>query len=96
MCEPQNEQKTKPKPDNYADWLELFYLQAVLPEQNYIIPLPAIKNSTTRYTALCFKFCYVWQHCLQAATSGVAKRFGMRRRCNSIRLVFVRFAPFPH
>jgi hypothetical protein len=28
-----------------TDWLELFYLQAVLPEQNDIIPLPTIKNS---------------------------------------------------
>jgi hypothetical protein len=30
-----------------SDWLELFYLQAVLPEQNYIILLPTIKNSAT-------------------------------------------------
>jgi hypothetical protein len=55
------------------DWLELFYLQAVLPEQNYLIPLPTIKNSATlHYTALCFKFCYVWQYRVQAATSSVA------------------------
>jgi hypothetical protein len=25
-----------------GDWLELFYLQAALPEQNYITPLPAL------------------------------------------------------
>jgi hypothetical protein len=30
-----------------SDWLELFYLQAVLPEQNDIIPLLTIKNSAT-------------------------------------------------
>jgi hypothetical protein len=30
-----------------SDWLELFYLQAVLPEQNYIILLPTIKSSAT-------------------------------------------------
>jgi hypothetical protein len=35
-----------------ADWLELFYLQAVLPEHNDIIPLPPIKNSATQLFAL--------------------------------------------
>jgi hypothetical protein len=30
-----------------SNWLELFYLQAVLPEQNDIILLPTIKNSAT-------------------------------------------------
>jgi hypothetical protein len=35
-----------------SDRLELFYLQAVLPEQNYITPLPTIKNSTTPLFAL--------------------------------------------
>jgi hypothetical protein len=46
-----------------SNWLELFYLQAALPEQNDIIPLLTIKNSATfHYTALCFKFFYVWQH----------------------------------
>jgi hypothetical protein len=34
------------------DWLELFYLQAVLPEQNNVIPLPTIKNSATPPFAL--------------------------------------------
>jgi hypothetical protein len=64
-----------------SDWLELFYLQAVMPEQNDIIPLPTIKNSATlSYIPLCFKFYYVWQHCLQAATSGVVKQSGMRRK----------------
>jgi hypothetical protein len=80
-----------------TDWLELFYLQEVLPEQNDTIPLLTIKNSATlHYTALCFKFCYVWQHCLRAATSGVVKWFGMMQHCNSIRRVSVIFAPFPH
>jgi hypothetical protein len=35
-----------------SDWLELFYLQAVLPEQNYIILLSTIKNSATPLFAL--------------------------------------------
>jgi hypothetical protein len=43
--------------------LELFYLQAVLPEQNDIIPLPTINNSITLcYNALCSKFRYVQQN----------------------------------
>jgi hypothetical protein len=41
-----------------SDWLELFYLQAVLTEQNNTIP--TIKNSATlHYTTLYFKFHYV-------------------------------------
>jgi hypothetical protein len=57
-----------------SNWLEVFYLQAVLPEQNDIILLLTSKNSAAfRYTALCFKFHYVWQHCLQATSSGVAR-----------------------
>jgi hypothetical protein len=96
MLETQNEEKTN-RMIMLTVWLELFYLQAVLPKQNDIILLPTIKNSATlHYTALCFKFCYVWQHCLQAATSGVAKQFGMRQHCNSIGRVFVRLAPFLH
>jgi hypothetical protein len=68
-----NRKQSQNRTTTLSDWLELFYLQAVLPEQNDILPLLTIKNSTTlHYTALCFKFCYVWQHCLQAATSGVA------------------------
>jgi hypothetical protein len=35
-----------------SDWLEPFYLQAVLPEQNDIIPLPTIKNPITPLFAL--------------------------------------------
>jgi hypothetical protein len=32
MRKTQNEQKTKPEPDDMlSDWLELFYLQAMLP-----------------------------------------------------------------
>jgi hypothetical protein len=34
------------------DWLELFHLQAVFPEQNDIVPLPTIKNSATPLFAL--------------------------------------------
>jgi hypothetical protein len=69
MGKTQNEQKTKPKLDaTLSDWLELFYLQAVLPEQNDTIPLPTIKHSATlRYNALCFKFRYVQRN---SATSG--------------------------
>jgi hypothetical protein len=33
-----------------SNWLELFYLQAVLPEQNYIILQLTIKNSTSGNT----------------------------------------------
>jgi hypothetical protein len=40
-----------------SSWLELFYLQAVLPEQNDIIPLPTIKNSATPLFALNFAMC---------------------------------------
>jgi hypothetical protein len=35
-----------------SDWLELFYLQAVLPEQINIIPLLTIKNSAAPLFAL--------------------------------------------
>jgi hypothetical protein len=38
-------------------WLELFYLQAVLLEQNDIIPLPTIKNSATPLFTLNFAMC---------------------------------------
>jgi hypothetical protein len=37
-------------------WLELFYLQAVLPEQNDF-PRPTIKNSATLLFALNFATC---------------------------------------
>jgi hypothetical protein len=40
-----------------SDWLELFYLQAVLPEQNDIIMLQTIKNSATPLFALNFATC---------------------------------------
>jgi hypothetical protein len=54
MHKTQNEQNTKPKPDDYvSNWLELFYLQAVLPEQNDVILLPTIKNSATPLFATC-------------------------------------------
>jgi hypothetical protein len=35
-----------------SDWLELFHLQAVFPEQNDKIRLPTIKNSATLFFAL--------------------------------------------
>jgi hypothetical protein len=55
-----------------SERLELFYMQAVLPDQNDTTQIPIIKISATlRYIALCFKFHYIWQHCLQAATSGM-------------------------
>jgi hypothetical protein len=51
-----------------SDWLELFYLQAVLPEQYDIIQLLTINNSASFcYTALCFKFRYMKRN---SATSG--------------------------
>jgi hypothetical protein len=69
-----NRKQSQNRTTTLTDWLELFYLQAVLPEQNDIIPLPTIKNSATLCcTTLYFKFCYIWQHCLQAATSSVAQ-----------------------
>jgi hypothetical protein len=71
-----------------SDWLELFYLQAVLPEKNDIIPLLTIKNSATPLFA--FNGNTVYKPPL---ASWRAKRFGMKRHCNSIRW---RFAPFPH
>jgi hypothetical protein len=40
-----------------SDWLEQFYLQAVLPEQTDIIPLPTIKNSATLFFALNLAMC---------------------------------------
>jgi hypothetical protein len=40
-----------------GDWLEVFYLQAVLPEQNDIIPLLIIKNSATPLFTLNFAMC---------------------------------------
>jgi hypothetical protein len=65
MRKTRNEQKTKPKlKTKPSDWLELFYLQAVLPEQNDTIPLPTIKNSPTLLFALNFAACSVAVLCL--------------------------------
>jgi hypothetical protein len=48
MRKTQSEQKTNQnQTTTLSDWLQLFYLQAVLPEQNDIKPLPTIKNSAT-------------------------------------------------
>jgi hypothetical protein len=72
MCKTQGEEKqSQNRTNTLRDWMELFYSQAVLPEQNDIICYQ--QNSTTlRYTALCFKF-HIWQHCLQAATNSVVR-----------------------
>jgi hypothetical protein len=76
MHKTQNEQKTKPNPDDYAKRMTgtVLFTSSVARAECCIIPLLTIKYSAAlRYTALCIKFCYVWQHCLQAATSGVAQ-----------------------
>jgi hypothetical protein len=53
MCKTQNEQKTKPKSDNYAKRLSGTVLfTSGLPEQNDIIPQLTIKNSATPLFAL--------------------------------------------
>jgi hypothetical protein len=77
-----------------SDWLELFYFQAVLPEQNYIIPLPTIKNFATLLLAL------------NSATSGntaykpplAAWREVVwhEAELQEKERVFVRFVPFAH
>jgi hypothetical protein len=54
-----NRKQSQNRTTTLSDWLELFYLQAVLPEQNDVIQPLTIKNSASfHYTALCFKFCY--------------------------------------
>jgi hypothetical protein len=45
-----NRKQSQNRTITLSDWLEVFYLQAVLPEQNYIIPLPTIKNSANLAT----------------------------------------------
>jgi hypothetical protein len=75
MRKTQNEQKTKPNPDDYAKRIAgtVLFINSFA-RAKCIIPLPTIEYSATlRYTALCVKFRYVWQHCLQAATSGVER-----------------------
>jgi hypothetical protein len=52
-----NRKHSQNKMTTLSDWLELFYLQAVLPKQNYIIPLATIKNSATPLFALNFATC---------------------------------------
>jgi hypothetical protein len=59
-----NRKESQNRMTTLTDWLELFYLQAVLPEQNDIILLPAIKNFARPLFALNSA---VWQHYLQAA-----------------------------
>jgi hypothetical protein len=44
--------KPSPNRTTLSNWLEMFYEQAVLPEQNDIIPLLTIKNSATPLFAL--------------------------------------------
>jgi hypothetical protein len=63
-----NRKPSQNRTTTLSDWLELFYLQALLPEQNDIIPQLTIKNSAIfRYTALCFKFRYMQRN---SVTSG--------------------------
>jgi hypothetical protein len=52
-----NRKQNQNRMTTLSDWLELLYLQAVLPEQNYIIPLLTIKNSATPLFALNFATC---------------------------------------
>jgi hypothetical protein len=47
-----NRKESQNRTTTLSDWLELFYLQAVLPEKNDIIPLQTIKNSATMLFAL--------------------------------------------
>jgi hypothetical protein len=47
-----NRKQSQNQMTTLTDWLELFYLQAVLPEQNDTVPLPTIKNSATPLFAL--------------------------------------------
>jgi hypothetical protein len=57
MRKMQNEQKkSRNQTTTLSNWLKL-YLQAVLPEQNDIIPLPTIKNFATLLFALNFATC---------------------------------------
>jgi hypothetical protein len=52
-----NRKQNQSQTTTLGNRLELFYLQAVLLEQNDIIPLPTIKNSTTLLFALNFATC---------------------------------------
>jgi hypothetical protein len=47
-----NRKQSQNQTTTLSDWLELFYLQAVLPEQNDIILLPTIKFSLLSATPL--------------------------------------------
>jgi hypothetical protein len=47
-----NRKPSQNRTTTLSDWLELLYLQALLPEQNDIIPQLTIKNSATRIFAL--------------------------------------------
>jgi hypothetical protein len=65
MRKMQSEQKTKPKlKTTLSDWLELFCLQAVLPEENDVLPLPTVKNFATLFFALNFAACSEIPLCL--------------------------------
>jgi hypothetical protein len=52
-----NKKQSQNQTTALSDWLEPFYLQAVLPEQNDVIPLPTIKNSPTSLFDLNFTTC---------------------------------------
>jgi hypothetical protein len=62
MCKTQNEQKTKPNPDDYAKQLTgtVLFTSSVARAKLY-------NTTTLHYTALCVKFCYVQQN---SAASG--------------------------
>jgi hypothetical protein len=83
------------------DWLELFYEQAVLPEQDDTILLPTIKNSDAVFalnSATCSSILlrlatlFTSHHSLAVWREAVWHEAA----CNSIGRDFVRFAPFPH
>jgi hypothetical protein len=52
-----NRKQSQNRTTTLSNWMELFYLQAVLSEQYDIIPLPTIKNSSTSLFALNFAMC---------------------------------------
>jgi hypothetical protein len=52
-----NRKQSQNQTTTLRDWLELFYLQAVLPEQNDIMPLLTVKNSATPLFVLNFATC---------------------------------------
>jgi hypothetical protein len=65
-----NRKPSQNRTSTLSNWLELFYLQILLPEQNDIIPQLTIKNSATfRYTALCIKFRYMQRNSVMSGNT---------------------------